>query len=55
MRQEVAEGIAEVISKATQAPKESVRVLFVDVPTTHRSKGGKLVSDYENPPDYLKK
>ena len=55
MRQEVADGIAEVISRATQAPKDIVRVLFVDVPTTHWSKGGQLVSDYEKPPDYLKK
>ena len=55
MRKEVANGIAEVISKATQAPKDIVRVLFVDVPTTHWSKGGQLVSDYEKPPDYLKK
>jgi 4-oxalocrotonate tautomerase family enzyme len=54
MRQKVAEGITEVISKATNAPKDIVRVLFVDVPTTHWSKGGKLVSDYEKPPEYLK-
>ena len=55
MRQEVADGIADVISKATKAPKDIVRVVFVDVPTTHWSKGGKLVSDYDKPPEYLKK
>jgi len=54
MRQKVADGIAEVIANATQAPKDIVRVLFVDVPTTHWSKGGKLVSDYDVPPEYLK-
>ena len=53
MRQEVAEGISEVLSKATGAPKDIMRVLFVDVPTTHWSKGGKLVSDYDKPPAYL--
>lgn len=54
MRAAVADGIAEVISKATRAPKDIVRVLFVDVPTTHWSKGGELVSDYEKPPAYLR-
>lgn len=53
MRQKVADGIATVISEATGAPKDIMRVLFVDVPTTHWSKGGKLVSDYDKPPAYL--
>jgi 4-oxalocrotonate tautomerase family enzyme len=53
MRQKVAEGITEVISNVTNAPKDIVRVLFVDVPTTHWSKGGTLVSDYKEPPKYL--
>lgn len=55
MRKEVADGIADVISHATKAPKDIVRVLFVDVPGTHWSKGGKLVSDYEKPPEYMQK
>ncbi len=55
MRQKVAEGIATVLSEATGAPKDIMRVLFVDVPTTHWSKGGKLVSDYDKPPAYLGK
>jgi 4-oxalocrotonate tautomerase family enzyme len=55
MRAEVADGIADVISRATKAPKDIVRVLFIDVPTTHWSKGGELVSDYTQPPSYLKK
>jgi 4-oxalocrotonate tautomerase family enzyme len=55
MRQKVAEGIASVISEATGAPKDIMRVLFIEVPTSHWSKGGKLVSDYQKPPGYLKK
>lgn len=53
MRAEVANGIADVISKATNAPKDIVRVLFIDVPTSHWSKGGELVSDYKEKPKYL--
>ena len=32
MRQQVAEGIADVNSNDTKAPKDILRVLFVDVP-----------------------
>ena len=53
MRQKVAEGITEVISNATKAPKDIIRVLFVDIPTSHWAKGGTMVSDYKEPPKYL--
>ena len=53
MRQKAADGIAQVLSDVTGAPKDIMRVLFVDVPTTHWSKGGKLVSDYDKPPAYM--
>ena len=52
-KKQVAEGITEVISNATKVPKDIVRVLFVDVPTSHWAKGGTMVSDYKEPPKYL--
>jgi len=55
MRQKAADGIAQVLADVTGAPKDIMRVLFVDVPTTHWSKGGKLVSDYNKPPQYMTK
>ncbi len=55
MRQKAADGISQVLADVTGAPKDIMRVLFVDVPTTHWSKGGKMVSDYDKPPEYLEK
>jgi 4-oxalocrotonate tautomerase family enzyme len=45
VRSQIAEGITEVIHKATQVPKQNIWVVFEPMPQDSWSAGGVLISE----------
>jgi len=44
-KKEMAEKITDVVSEVGKTTKESVHILFIDLPKTNVSQGGVLLSD----------
>ncbi|MCE5330183.1 tautomerase family protein [bacterium] len=44
-KREMADKITDVVSEVGKVPRESVHILFIDLPKTNISKGGVLTSD----------
>ena len=47
VRSEIAEGITEVIHKATEIPKENIWVVFEPMPKDSWADGGTLISEMD--------